>query len=572
MSSPPSLLDLPNELLLAISEDLEDNILPPRRNLHAIDETIHTLNTAPITTLSLACIDLWHYDWALTLPLVTLPALANLAVGAIRPDPRARPHRHPLIHTLDPSWHLPIGGLYAPLRGACFPGSRWCGAAGLYSVLPRREGCEGPAAAVVAGAHPPTQPPCLPPTRSPHWRLCAPSLIALLAAIPHRLSLLVAATPVALLAQLPAYYNRATSVDVESLDPDVASALKHSCDGRHLISHADLPAAWHNNPHISTGYRFIPLSRYPALLYSIFTPHNEFLNIQTHLLPFLLWGATFRASDPAEAVFTACVLICLGSSVVWHTMLGCAHRGTMKFCARVDYVGIGWLISASIGTIVYYGYAAHPHLAYPFLALLSPHGTLAASRFSSRFVFCAAAPVAGLALLYGASAMAAFVAPLLPTLGSCALGVVFYALHVPERFLAPGGRWARRLERIGGGSHAIWHACIVLGIAQWREALSSLFPAHRSHIDLRIRRLPAQHIPILSGTTPYPISHLPISCFEITIPLLPDRVGVTSIEPTVSIYLRLSYLRFRFRIQTVDTFAFEHIDKAILPLPLIWLY
>jgi hypothetical protein len=43
--------------------------------------TIHTLNTAPITTLSFACIDLWHYDWALALPLLTLPALADLAVG-----------------------------------------------------------------------------------------------------------------------------------------------------------------------------------------------------------------------------------------------------------------------------------------------------------------------------------------------------------------------------------------------------------------------------------------------------------------------------------------------------------
>jgi adiponectin receptor len=70
-----------------------------------------------------------------------------------------------------------------------------------------------------------------------------------------------------------------------------------------------------------------------------------------------------------------------------------------------------------------------------------------------------------------------FTAPLLPTLASCALGIVFYALHVPERFLAPGGRWARRLEAIGGGSHALWHACIVLGISQWREALAVLRPA-----------------------------------------------------------------------------------------------
>jgi adiponectin receptor len=76
--------------------------------------------------------------------------------------------------------------------------------------------------------------------------------------------------------------------------------------------------------------------------------HLRPVNIQTHLLPFLLWGVTFRASDPAEAVFTACVLICLGSSVVWHTMSGCAHRGTMKFCARVDYVGIGWCVFAAL--------------------------------------------------------------------------------------------------------------------------------------------------------------------------------------------------------------------------------
>jgi hypothetical protein len=73
----------------------------------------------------------------------------------------------------------------------------------------------------------------------------------------------VAAAPAALFAKLPRYSLLA--MDVESLDPDVAGALKHSCDGRHLISYADLPAAWHNNPHISTGYRCVPAipSTYP---------------------------------------------------------------------------------------------------------------------------------------------------------------------------------------------------------------------------------------------------------------------------------------------------------------------
>lgn len=37
-------------------------------------------------------------------------------------------------------------------------------------------------------------------------------------------------------------------------------------------------------------------------------------------------------------------------------MAGCAHEKGMDFCARVDYVGISWLINASIGTIVYYSF------------------------------------------------------------------------------------------------------------------------------------------------------------------------------------------------------------------------
>ncbi|KAJ7146995.1 hemolysin-III related-domain-containing protein [Mycena epipterygia] len=330
-------------------------------------------------------------------------------------------------------------------------------------------------------------------------------LLSYLVEIPHRLSLLAAAIPTAVFAHIsrislparlqPLVPKRAVNVDEESrilyADPEVSSALKHSCAGHHLISYTDLPLAWRNNPFISTGYRFIPLDRYLTLIFSVFTLHNEFLNIQTHLLPLLLWGATFRATDPAECIFTACILICLGSSVIWHTMAGCAHHGTMEFCARVDYVGIGWLISASIGTIVYYGYAAYPHLAYAFLALcllMAVAGSVLPfmawfDRYENRLwrlafflalVFCAAAPIAGIALLHGLRAMSVLVAPILPTLASCAVGLVFYALHIPECFLTPAGKWQRRLESVGAGSHAIWHACIVLGMAQWRAALAPM--------------------------------------------------------------------------------------------------
>ncbi|KAJ7114003.1 hypothetical protein C8R44DRAFT_929672 [Mycena epipterygia] len=181
------------------------------------------------------------------------------------------------------------------------------------------------------------------------------------------------------------------------------------------------------NLFLFTWYRSIPLARYPTLLLSIFILHNEFLNIQTHLLPLVLWDAILRPADPAEGIFITYVLICLGSSVIWHTMAGCAHRSAMEFCARVDYnyVGIG-LISVCIGTIVYYGYAGNPHLAYPFLAvcllltlrssvlafmaLLESRLWRLAFKFFLSLVFCDTVFIAGLAILHGLGVMFVFVA------------------------------------------------------------------------------------------------------------------------------------------------------------------
>ncbi|KAJ6516550.1 hemolysin-III related-domain-containing protein [Mycena vitilis] len=160
----------------------------------------------------------------------------------------------------------------------------------------------------------------------------------------------------------------------------------------------------------------------------------------------------------------------------------------------------------SIGTIVHYGYreTGHPHLERLFLGLclLMALGSSVLpfvawfDRYENRLyrlvfflalVFSAAAPVAGLAVLCGARAAAVFVVPVLPTLGSCVLGLGFYALHIPERFLTPGkddrevalsdkrrARWRSRLESVGAGSHSLWHIFIALGIAQWRAALPAL--------------------------------------------------------------------------------------------------
>ena len=57
-------------------------------------------------------------------------------------------------------------------------------------------------------------------------------------------------------------------------------------------------------------------------------------------------------------------------------MAGCAHPKGMELCARIDYVGIGWLISASIGTVVYYGFEGHEEARNRFLILCAIMGVL----------------------------------------------------------------------------------------------------------------------------------------------------------------------------------------------------
>ncbi|KAF5370788.1 hypothetical protein D9758_002122 [Tetrapyrgos nigripes] len=169
-------------------------------------------------------------------------------------------------------------------------------------------------------------------------------------------------------------------------------------------------------------------------------------------------------------------------SAVWHTMAGCAHPASMEFCARVDYVGIGWLISASVGTVVHYGFQCYPTLGNYFLGLCFLTG-LAGNIcpfmdwfnkieyrgwrivFFLTLAFSSLAPLATLAMLHSVRETLDFMAPVVPSLVSYVIGLVFYASQVPERFLPE--RWSSKLDIVGGGSHCIWHCFIVLASASY---------------------------------------------------------------------------------------------------------
>ncbi|KAL0571262.1 inc metabolism membrane protein, partial [Marasmius crinis-equi] len=272
---------------------------------------------------------------------------------------------------------------------------------------------------------------------------------------------------------------------VERVASEVAHAVKRSVEGMKLITYQDLPSEWKNNPFVTQGYRFIPIERWPLIILSLFALHNETLNIHTHLVPFFLWlfnslpnpfnvptipllynSVSKAETDLPEILFMVFALLCLGSSALWHTMSGCAHLVSMEFCARVDYVGIGWLISASVGTVVHYGFRdCHPNLHAGFLSLCFATG-LAGNIFPFMkwfneykyrgfrvlfflsLAFSSIAPLAAIAITNSFGEMITFIAPVAPSLLSYIIGLLFYVSHVPERWMSE--KWRRRMDVVGG--------------------------------------------------------------------------------------------------------------------------
>jgi len=276
---------------------------------------------------------------------------------------------------------------------------------------------------------------------------------------------------------------------------EVARAMKQSLNGTRLIHYIDLPEPWRNNPFVKGGYRFIPLHDWPRIVLSAFTLHNETLNIHTHFIPFLAFLFSILPFSPIPLdtpvrAFTAFALLCLFSSSLWHTMAGCGHFHGMDLCARIDYIGIGWLISASVGTVVYYGFQCNVAVRNLFLALCFAMGLSGSicpfmawfNEYEYRLhriafflsLACAGiAPLVYLAQQHTAWGMLAFISPLAPSVLSYVTGLVFYATHFPECYFV-GSAHAHWLDWFGGGSHAIWHLFIVLAISQHKAAMGQL--------------------------------------------------------------------------------------------------
>ncbi|CAO3587695.1 unnamed protein product [Absidia cylindrospora] len=290
------------------------------------------------------------------------------------------------------------------------------------------------------------------------------------------------ACPPPLAAQLLA---SAKSTIKEIEEKDSTGFLHYVDDARRLLYLHELPIEWQENEYVLSGYRFY--HHHHDCLKSIFMLHNETLNIHSHLIGFIfflilsIYMVNYQFPDANagdRAVFvTFCVaaLNCLFCSSIYHTFI-CHSRHTIKaFTATLDYIGIAFLITASVLVTEHFGFYCQPEAArryMMFTGLMGSVGTISpffkcwdTKKYRPlriavfvAMAFSSAVPVLHLFLLNGFSSSFVFFKMAGVSVLMYIFGVFIYAKRFPEK-MYPG-----RFDFAGMTSHAIWHIFVVFGI------------------------------------------------------------------------------------------------------------
>ncbi|KAI9469806.1 MAG: hemolysin-III related-domain-containing protein [Benjaminiella poitrasii] len=254
---------------------------------------------------------------------------------------------------------------------------------------------------------------------------------------------------------------------------------------KRLLLLEELPKDRRENQYVLSGYRFYRSSK--ECLMSLFKLHNETMNIWSHLLGFIFFTYLSvnvflrkfpEASNRDLLVFTAfCFssLLCLLCSSVYHTFICHSAHHVKTFTATLDYIGITFLITASICMVVHFGFYCEPiprarymifscligsiGVILPFFKFFDTKryrplriGLFVAMAFSS------IVPLLHLSTLKGLVVTLSFLKPALVGCMMYTCGVIIYGKRFPEKFF-PG-----KFDATGMTSHAIWHVFVCLGI------------------------------------------------------------------------------------------------------------
>ncbi|ORX58022.1 HlyIII-domain-containing protein [Hesseltinella vesiculosa] len=255
-----------------------------------------------------------------------------------------------------------------------------------------------------------------------------------------------------------------------------------------ILTWNELPAWMQDNHFITDGYRR-PTNSYTECVKTIWYLHNEYVNIWSHGLGFLLFfflGVHFFWTQPLPEtltwfdkiyflVFITSALTCLGFSSLFHCFT-CHSEPVAASWNRCDYAGITILIVGSFFPVIYYGFHCHALLQVFYLVTISVLGICTAAvvllkhfrtpayRWMRTSMFLALGLfglVPGFHGVYVYGFYRSFDTISLVNelvMGACYVtGALIYACRIPERWL-PGK------FNIFGASHQIFHVLVVVAL------------------------------------------------------------------------------------------------------------
>uniref|UniRef100_I2CP54 Uncharacterized protein n=1 Tax=Nannochloropsis gaditana (strain CCMP526) TaxID=1093141 RepID=I2CP54_NANGC len=278
----------------------------------------------------------------------------------------------------------------------------------------------------------------------------------------------------------------------------VTATLRRGCCGCPPVRHVRNAPSFQHIPHITIGYRVGFSLRH--CLASLFTFHNESINIWSHLLgtmyvfsvlvSFLRLERLHPNVDPIEykaiLTFLLSAVACLSFSTCYHTF-GCMSERAFKFLLRMDLVGIALLIWGSYVPGIHYAFVCFPrwqslYQTITFLLLLlglggaaftdthCPRQSLFRTLTFAFLVGFGLVPSLHWCLLVPAHIRSIFLDNLLGMFLAYGVGFFFWSSRFPERLFESKKGAAFSFDLLFS-SHQLWHLCIFFAVYTWLEGI-----------------------------------------------------------------------------------------------------
>ena len=230
-----------------------------------------------------------------------------------------------------------------------------------------------------------------------------------------------------------------------------------------LLHRSDAPLYTVYNPFICTSYRAQLSSR--GCAESVFSIHNESCNIWTHLIGVVLVFITgvYVLTIPMQHASwdSTCVValyfiggvVCMASSALLHCYI-CYSPHAASFLSRLDHACILLLLAASDLPMIYFGFTSHPLERCVYMILMVVIVAIAMKALLSEHMQCEEQRMMRLGCFIGVVVFgwvqmtheiyikggirstdgARILTNWCISFGFYAVGVIFYATHIPERF------------------------------------------------------------------------------------------------------------------------------------------